>query len=84
MKIASYCPTNQLQDSIFVSVSEDSIARVWRFDSLQQVIKHPNSLWDIDIQQDYNHVQVITACSDGVLSLNSEWLLIDRPSVPYR
>ena len=67
MRVKSLCLTDSIKDCIFFSVSEDSIARVWNYDCLQQVIKHPNSLWDVDIQYDDGNIRMMTACSDGVL-----------------
>ena len=66
MRIKSHCKTNNIQDCLFISVSEDANARVWKYNNLQQVIKHPNSLWDVDIQYENGHYKLITACSDGV------------------
>lgn len=66
MKVKSLCTTGDIHDCLFFSVSEDSNARVWRYSSLQQVICHPNSLWDIDFMKEDDHLKLITACSDGV------------------
>lgn len=66
MKMKSVSLSNRKEDTYFISVSEDSNARVWKYQSLQQVIKHPNSLWDVDIQEHDGGYRIITACSDGV------------------
>lgn len=66
MKVKSLCTTGSIHDCLFFSVSEDSNARVWKYSSLQQVICHPNSVWDIDYMEEDGYLKLITACSDGV------------------
>ena len=66
-----------------VSVSENAYMYFWEGPNCMQIVKHPASLWDVDVRHvidpaGNSHVWAITACSDGILRLFSsnprDWL----------
>ena len=66
-----------------VCVSENACMYFWEGPNCVQVVKHPGSLWDVDVREVVDsagnrHFWAITACSDGAVRLFStnpaEWL----------
>lgn len=66
-----------------VSVSENAYMYFWEGPDCLQIVKHPASLWDVDVRHVVDpagnpHFWAITACSDGMVRLFStdpkEWL----------